>query len=225
MNHRFLGVLSLTCLFFTVAWLALLIAGLAGAGSLESFELVLAYVSRLNALFYLTYLNAALVTLSAAALFAGLYAFYRQSTPGWAEIGFAFVPVYATLNLVVYLSQVTVVPALLELRADAGMQAMAEFLLRQAIQQWPASGIAALNGMAYAILGVPSIIFGMQMLRAGKSLAVGGVMLVLNAVACLIGFAGAVMLNDLLSLGTLLGGVFFLLALIFISVGYWSMKA
>ena len=36
----------------------------------------------------------------------------------------------------------------------------------------------------------------------------------------ILGFAGAVTQNTLLNLGTLIGGVCFLLALIFVSIGY-----
>lgn len=219
MSNRFLASLALLCLLFTVLWLALLVAGLANAGPLTGIEQVLAYVARQDALFTLTYLNAALVTLSAAALFAGLYAAYRRQIPGWAEIGFVFVPVYATINLAVYLSQVTLLPGLLALRLDPAYRDMAEFLLRQAIQQWPASAVAQFNSLAYALLGIPSLIFAAPLLRRGGILRLGGVLLALNALACILGFAGSLARNELLSLGTLAGGVLFLLALICIAVG------
>jgi hypothetical protein len=224
MSNRFLASLALLCLLFTVLWLALLIAGLASAGPLTSFEQVLAYAARQDALFTLTYLNAALVTLSATALFAGLFAAHRRQIPGWAEVGLVFVPIYAAINLVVYLSQVTLVPGLLALRLDPAYRDVAEFLLRQAIQQWPASAVAQFNSLAYALLAIPSLIFAAPLLRLGGVLRLGGLWLALSAIASILGFAGALVHSELLGLGTLLGGVFFLLALICLAVGYFRRR-
>jgi len=75
------------------------------------------------------------------------------------------------MNLAVYLSQVTVVPRLFQLQATPEYQALSQFLLRQAIQQWPDSMVSIVNNLAYAILGVPSIIFGVLMLIVRSFLA------------------------------------------------------
>ncbi len=68
-------------------------------------------------------------------------------------------------NLFVYLSQVTVVPSLIALRQQPEYQAAVDVLLRQVIQQWPESGAAFFNGLAYAMLGIPSLVFGALMFR------------------------------------------------------------
>jgi hypothetical protein len=209
-----LGYLSLITLIVTAIWLVLLIAGMAGAGPLDTFEHVLAYVSRLDALFYLTYLNAGLIVVAATALFCDLYRRYHEAAPDWALVGLVFVPVYAALNLFVYLSQVSVVPSLVALRQQPEYHAAADLLLRQMIQQWPESGVAFFNDLAYAVLGIPSIIFGLLMFREKSPLKAAGALRALNGVACILGVVGSLMHSALLSLGTVAGGVLFLLALV-----------
>ena len=222
MNARACAVLSLLTLLGTVLWLVLMIAG--GVPP-ATFEGVLAKVSRLDALFYLTYLNAAfLVTIPATLLMAALYPMCRPYLPEWAALdGLVFVPVYSVLNLFAYLSQVTLVPLLVELHQQAVYQAAAEMLLRLAIQELPGSMVAFFNGLAYGILGIPSIIFGLGLYRkGGRAFRSGGILLALNGAACILGVAGALLQNALLGLGTMAGGALFLLALIPLAWGFFS---
>lgn len=214
MQPKLLGVLSLVTLVLTILWLGFLLAGMAAAGPLESFDQILAHVNKLDVLFYLTYANAALITLSAMMLFTALYVQYKPMEPEWSAIGVMFVPVYGVMNLIVYLSQVTVVPRLLALQALPEYQALSRFLLRQVIQQWPDSTISIVNNLAYAILGVPSIIFGILMFKSTPALRLGGALLVLNGIASIAGFIGIVAQSTWLSQGSLVGGVLFLLALV-----------
>lgn len=213
MQTRLLGVLSLILLALTILWLVFLVVGLAAAGPLDTFEQVLAHVNKLDVVFYLAYANAALITVSAVMLFAALYFHYKPIAPEWSAIGATFVPIYGTMNLIVYLSQVTVVPRLLRLQVLPEYQALSQFLLRQAIQQWPDSTISIVNNLAYAVLGVPSIVFGVLMLKSAPALRVGGALLVLNGLACIAGFIGIAAQSTWLSQGSLVGGVLFLLAL------------
>jgi hypothetical protein len=208
-----LGYLSLITLVLTVTWLVLLIASVSTARPLDTFDRVLAYVTRLDALFYLSYINSALIIVPAAMLFCELYHRYREAAPYGALVGLIFVPVYAALNLFAYLSQITVVPGLLALRQQPEYQAAADVLLRQMIQQWPESGVAFFNGLAYAVLGIPSIIFGVLMFKQTPILKWAGVLLALNGAACILGVIGILTHSDL-SVGTPAGGVLFLLALI-----------
>ncbi|MEW6405120.1 MAG: hypothetical protein AB1649_25270 [Chloroflexota bacterium] len=220
MQTKSLGILSLVCLTFTIIWLIFLIAGTGSAGPLETFEQVLAYTARLDGVFYLTYVNAALVTVSAVMLLAALYLYYSPIVPGWSVIGAAFVPIYGAMNLVVYLSQITLVPRLLQLQAMPEYQALSQFLLRQAIQQWPDSAVSIVNNLAYAVLGVPSIIFGVLMGKSAPVLRLGGILLALNGLACIGGFIGIAIQSAGLSQGSLIGGMLFLLALVPMSWGF-----
>jgi hypothetical protein len=214
MQTKLLGVLSFTCLIITILWLVLFVAGMADAGPLDTFQRVLAHVNKAGILFYLTYANAALITVNAVMLFAALYIHYKPLAPEWSAIGVLFVPIYGALNLIAYLSQITLVPRLLQLQALHEYQAFSQFLLRQAIQQWSDSTISIINNLAYAVLGVPSIIFGILMLNSAPALRLSGVLLVLNGLACIAGFIGIAAQNTWLSQGSLIGGVLFLLALV-----------
>ena len=220
MQNKQLGILSLICLVVTILWLVFMIIGMASAGALETFEQVLGNVSKVDLIFYLTYVNAALITVVAVMLFAGLYLYYKSAAPVWAFLGVIFIPIYGTMNLFVYLSQITVIPQLLKLQAMPEYTVLAQFLLRQVIQKWPDSAVSIINNLAYAVLGVPSVIFGVLMLRSVPVLRMGGILLALSGLASLVGFGGIVAQSVWFNKGSLIGGVLFLLALVCISWGY-----
>jgi hypothetical protein len=214
MQTKLLGVLSLILLVLTILWLVFLIVGLSAAGPLDTFEKVLAHVNKLNVVFYLTYTNAALITVNAVMLFVALYLHYKTIAPEWSAIGATFVPIYGAMNMIVYLSQVTVVPRLLQLQDIPEYQAVSQFLLRQAIQQWPESAASIVNNLAYAVLGVPSIIFGILMLKSAHALRLGGFLLGLSGIASIAGIIGIAAQSTWLGQGSMIGGVLFLLALV-----------
>jgi hypothetical protein len=211
---RLLGAVGLTCLIVTLVWLALFVYTTAARGTVETFEEALASVAQLDALEVLTYVNATLVTLSATMLFAGLYVLCREEAPLWAAMAASFVPVYGVLNTFVYLSQVTIVPRLAALRPAS------DVLLGQMVQAWPGSAVNILNNLGYAALGIPSIIFGLLLPRIGASLRWGGVLLALSGVASIIGFVGVAAQSQALGLGSIVGGVLFLAALVPLTVSW-----
>ncbi len=219
MRTRVIGVFALMSLLLTALWLILLIVTLASAGTFETFEQQVDYLARQGALFYFTYLNATLLTIVVAMLFVGLYLVVRPIHPVWAAMGVVWVPVYALLNLFAYLSQVTIVPGLLAVR---GVQdaAMVDVLLRQAVPQWSGSAVWALNNLGYAVLGIPSIIFGALLLYRPGALRWAGVLLALSGIASIVGFGGIIAASATASLGSIAGEVLFLVALIPLSIGF-----
>ncbi len=219
---RLVAVLTLACMILTILWLGLLAADMAAAGPMETFDQVAAHASRLHGLFYATYLNAALLTLTAVAFFAALHAWLKPTAPDWALIGLVFVPVYGVINLVVYLSQVTLIPALLTLRPDPQTTVMADALLRLTLQAWPGSTIAFFNGLAYGILAIPSILYGALLWRHSGALRWGGLLLALNGAACILGVVGSLTGSALLSGGVMVGGILFLAAMFPLARGFWK---
>ena len=217
MNTKVLGWLALITLLFSVLWLALLIADMATAGPLDSFEQILAHAGG-GPLYYLTYLNAALVTLSATAFFAALYRFVQRSTPLGSLVGLMFLPAYTAINLFVYLSQITIVPNLIGASKEPGLEPAASLMLSQLIQAWPESGAAFFNNLAYALLGIPSILFGMVLWRSSRALRWGGLLLVLNGIACIVGVVGMLLGSRFLAGGSVVGGVLFIIALPLVAV-------
>jgi hypothetical protein len=215
MNPKELGTLALICLLGALLWLALMIAGMASAGPLDTFEQVVAHVSKLGALFYAAYLNAAfLVTIPAILFMTALGRYCRSVSRSAVSLGAAFIPIYGMLNLVCYLSQVVVVPMLVELRQVEGQRALSDALLRVMIHQWPYSGVAFFNALAYGLLGIPSIIFGVAMTRHREPEKLGGILLALSGVAGILSVVGMLLHSKALSFAVVIGGVLYVLALV-----------
>ena len=220
MKTKFIGVAALITFLFTAVWLILLIWDQAAAGPLETIEQVVAYLSSRDWRYTLTYLNAAAVTLSATVLMSLLYLFCREAAPEWALIGFAFVPVYCTLNLVTYLSQIIIVPALINYLGSVMDDRLIHLLLAQLIQIWPDSAVGFFNGLAYALLGIPSIIYGLILMRGSRLMKIAGWLLALNGLACILGIIGYLTGSALLAAGITIGGSLFLLALLPLSLSF-----
>lgn len=220
MNRRTVGWIAMTTLASTLTWLALVIYDTARSGPVQDMQAALAYVQNPDWVYYLNYANAALITLAATMLFAGLYYLLKPSIPLGATIAFAFVPVYSALNLFCYLSQITILPRLTPLLADPDYSRTAELLVSQMAQIWPGSLVAVVNALAYAVLAVPSLVFGLELYRTPGMLRIGGPALAISGAASLLGFLGYLLQNAVLSFGVVLGGGLFALALIPISLAF-----
>jgi hypothetical protein len=211
-RNALLGTVALICLIFTAVWVLLLIYQASTLGGPETADQAVAYVARLAPLFYVTYGNAAMISLSATMLFAGLYIMLRADAPLWAAMGVAFVPAYSLLTLFAYVSQITIVPRLVALQPGS------DALLAQMVQAWPGSAVNVLNNLGYAVLGIPSIVLGALLAMRDVSLRLAGILLALSGIASLIGMGGIVVQNAVLSGGSIAGGLLFLTALIPLSV-------
>jgi hypothetical protein len=77
-----------------------------------------------------------------------------------------------------------------------------------------------LNNLAYAVLGVPSVIFGMLLLNHRAPAQAAGGLLALNGIACIVGLVGVLFKLPWLNLGSLVGGVLFLLSLILLAMAF-----
>jgi hypothetical protein len=214
MKTKGLGWISLVTLFSITLWFILLIWDMATAGPLESIEQVLAHAGKGNWKFTVTYLNAGWFTICVIALMGGLFGYCRPFNYEWSLVGLVFVPVYGSLNLLCYLSQITLVPALIESTSDPVFSDTSIFLLKHTLQILPGSTVGFFNGLAYAILGIPSIIFGWTLSTDGsRPLQISGWLLTLNGMLCFIGVVGNSIEHEILTLGTVIGGVLFWLAL------------
>lgn len=157
------------------------------------------------------------------ALFAALYAYFRPAAPARSAVGIVFVPVYCAFNLFVYASQITVVPQVAGLQALPGAGGAAAFFMGQMVQAWPGSAMGIVNGLAYAVLGIPSIILGLLLWGGNGLMRVAGVLLILNAIACLAGPLGRIAGIPVLELGTMMGRCLLLMSLAPLSVAVLRM--
>jgi hypothetical protein len=214
MNKKLIGIFAWISFVFVTLWIALFIISAATYGPTKTFEQALGFVSRLDVLFYLTYLNATIFTLLAVMLMAGLYLICKTTHPTWSIMGAALIPIYGIMNVFAYFSQIVLMPVLIPLREISNFQTAVDVWLRVSIQTLPGSAMNTINNLAYAILGIPSIIFGVILYQQIKSLRIPGILLGLNGIACIIGVVGILMDNAILSWGSVIGGVLWWAALL-----------
>jgi len=214
MKTNKLWVSGLLCLLFTVLWLILMILSVSMTGPVNSFEQAVSSVVDTGILFQLSYINAVFVTITTTIFFVFLYNYCNSLDKDWSLIGFIFIPVYCILNLIVYFSQITVIPRLIALMNEPKYSEAYQVILGQFIQGWSGSAVSVFNQLAYAILGIPSIIFGVLLIKSNRLSTLGGRLLTLNGISCIIGVIGTVANNRVLAIGSVVGGALFLFALI-----------
>ncbi len=160
------------------------------------------YAREQNPVFVLNYLNAGLFTALVIVLFGCLYLLVKNEYPVLALVGLLFIPVYGTLNLLVYLGQVTILP--LVANGSASQEAALQWM-----QLYPGSPIGMVNGLAYALLGISSVLYALTIIGRGKMGQITAWLLIVNTVLCLLGPIGVMTGNSLLTLGTVAGGIVF----------------
>jgi hypothetical protein len=220
MKTRSLGMLTIAVVVTTAIWALLLIMSQLSAPPANTLHEKIVSLKEAGFVYYFNYFNAAFITLFDVAMFAGLYLYCRNYDPFWASIGVTFVPIYGLGNLIAYLSQIFVIPDLIELYQDPGTAQIAQILLGFSIQDWTGSAIQALNGLSYAVLGIPSIIFAVIMYRREYSLRIGSVLLALSGGLSFLAFIGLAVSSATLANATLLSGFVFLMALVQIGLHF-----
>lgn len=216
MKTKTFGMVSLFCLIVALLWVVFMVLSMTRIGPIDTLEQSINSVSNPDWLFYLTYLNGVITTILVTILFVCLYLYCKTSEPELSLIGLVFVPVYCVLNSFCYLSQITIVPQLYHYYTVDAYHDEAEILLSQMIQGWQGSAAWIFNNFAYAILGISSIALGLALLKQSKFAKVSGAFLILNATACIVGFAGIVAGNRIIGMGSAIGGVLFIIALVFL---------
>ena len=221
MRVKLFGVVTLLTLFFTVLWIVFMGIDLDSTGLLESLEQAVDYGTHPGVLFYLTYINAVIFTILATMLFAGLYLELKSSNPELSIIGIIFVPIYAIFNLFSYFSQISILPILTSNQTMLDNDVY-KIITGFMVQAWPGSGIAVFNNLAYALLGIPSIAFGLILIKKRRYAKISGLFLIASAITSIIGIVGIVMQNKVIGMGSAAGGVLFIFALIFLSLMFFK---
>jgi hypothetical protein len=221
-HQRPLAWLTLAVIATTTLWVILVIVGQATAEPVQTLTEKAATLMPLGPLFYVTYLNAALITLLDAALFALLYLLCRDEAPAASLVGLVCVPMYGLSNLIAYLSQIILVPHLLRLYQAPETTQIARALLGLSLQDWPGSAVSALNLGAYALLGIPSILYAVPLASRLPGLRLGAGLLTLSGVLSLLAFAGVIVGSAVLQALTLVSGFIFLAALIMMDVRFFQ---
>ncbi len=206
-------ILTITALL-TALWATLFIYTTAASPAIQTLTDQISAIESQGAWFIFNYLNASLLTLAITASLASLYTYCRDSDLLWANIALVFVPIYAACNLVAYLSQVFVVPGLIQMAHEPQTAATAEILLRLTVHTWPGSFVEFLNGLAYAVLGIPSIILSILLARISKTMQTGSWVFALSGLFSIIALFGIGLSIPLLKYFSPLGGFLALTGLI-----------
>jgi hypothetical protein len=201
-------VTSLILLFQTVIWLVFTGFSMSQVESSWTYNDYVSWAANPDIFFIGNYINATLLTITAVALYAFLYGFLKNKYENYAMLGLVFIPIYGVLNIVCYSIQISIVPLIASNSLDSPDKI---YFASQFIQAYSKSIIGFMNGMAYAILGIPSIIYGILMYKEFKKLS--GVLILLNGISCIIGIIGYIVNNSILATGIMIGGILFLGAL------------
>ncbi len=225
MKPRQISIVSIVLAVLTGIWIVCMILLVKQSGTvIATFEDAFNFVKDPGGLFYITYLNVVVLTIVDVVLFGMLYLYFKSAFPVLSLSGILFVPVYAAYNLFVYISQVSVVQKIITVYDGQVSDEFMEVILGQFIQLWEHSTIGFINNYAYAILGIPSVLFGIAIYRMKPvvwSSKLTGLLLILNALACFSGIVGIIAGNQTLAYGSAIGGGFFFLSLIGMSIVFW----
>lgn len=220
MKPRNLATLTIIVVVLTVIWMILLLANELTAGSITSLDGRIAAIEDRPTLFALNYINAGVLTLACVAMLGGYYVYCRQDNPLWALIAVLFVPIYGTFNALVYFFQVFAVPQVLALYHNPQTAALGDTWLRLALHTWPGSAAGFVNALAYAILAIPSIIFGVLLARGPYGSRLGGWLLAASGLLSVIALVGFGTGSEILAFVSPVSGLVFLLALLALSVHF-----
>ena len=217
MKNKNIGLLGLAVAVTTVLWIVLLIFTESTTSTIENMDTKVMLIKSELFLYKMSYLNAGLLTFLNIMFMSALYLYCKDKNDFWSTLGFAFIPIYGTTNLFAYLSQVFLIPDILELYISPATHSFAKLLLNLTIHTWAGSLVEAFNGMAYALIGIPSIIFPLIGMRKTGLLAVGGYLLMASGILSILAFLGILISAGFLILLSVAGGVIFLISLILIS--------
>jgi hypothetical protein len=235
MKPRQISITSLILALLTGIWIICMVLLVQRHGTvIATFEEAYEFVKDPGALFYLTYWNVVVLTILDVVLFGMLYLYFKSEYPVLSLCGLLFVPVYAAYNGFVYVSQVSVVQQIISVYDGVVGDEIMNVFLGQFLQLWEHSTAAFLNNYAYAILGIPSFLFGIALFRikpgsdrpggAGHTAwsKITGISLMLSALACLLGMIGILTKNQVLASGSAVGGGLFFLSLTGMAIVFWK---
>lgn len=178
----------------------------------------LKWISSPSLSFTLTYINATLLTIIDVILFYFLYSYVKIFNKTFAQLGLMFIPIYGVLNIVCYSIQITTVPTIAKIALESGN---IDFAI-QLIQAKTDTLIGYLNGLAYTMLGIPSIIYGYLLFK--QRIKFSGFFLFASAIFDFFGITGYLIGNKTLAIGMILGGIAFTVSLICMVLEFKKLK-
>jgi hypothetical protein len=211
-------ITALGLFILCISWIVLGVISMSPVKSEWTNSDYLHWVSKPSLSFILTYINATLLTIIDIVLFYFLYSYLFHFNKNFAQLGLIFIPIYGVINIICYSVQITTVPSIAKIALESGH---IDFAI-QLVQAKNDSLIGYLNGLAYTILGIPSILYGYLLVK--QKIKFSGFFLIGSAIFDFIGITGYLIGNKTLSIGMILGGVAFTAALICIVIEFKKMS-
>jgi hypothetical protein len=202
------------CLSLLLTLLVVVITGMLASKGMPQSDLdYLKFASQPDVWYKAYYINAMMLTLLIIVLFTLLFSYLSEINKTSALLGMVFIPVYGAINLVCYSIQITVVPSIAAHALSTSASTSGDvWFAAQFIMTNTHSVVGFIYGLAYSMLGIPSVIFGYMLMRNTKKLS--GILLIIHGLLYFIGFTGFLMQNAALSAGINLGAIVFLINLI-----------
>jgi hypothetical protein len=177
------------------------------------------FLTDTSLIYQLNYVIATLMTFFTVAMFSALYLEAKEELPLESHIGILFVPMYAVTNIIVYGSQIRIVPEIIK-NLEMGNNMILDHWVFQMLQSVHGSIFNIVNAFAYAVLGIPCIFFAFSLYKKNRMGKIAAILLILTAIASFIGFIGANIYSATLVEGIRISGFIFIAAVLFIFMHY-----
>lgn len=208
---RKIRITGLILFILTLLWVILMIFSTSAIEPGWSPVDYVEWASQPSLSYRLNYINVSVLTLGVVYLFVLLHKLLKKRHQIAALFGLIFIPIYGVMNLIAYSLQITFVPSMAQ---TALTQPDSIPRVAQWIQANPNSVVGFINGLAYAVLAIPSIIYGYLLVLDRRKYS--GVTLIISGLLSIIGILGIILDSKVLSMGIMAGGFLFLLSLGFI---------
>ncbi|MCG8569252.1 MAG: DUF4386 family protein [Spirochaetes bacterium] len=214
---KFSSLLCLITFIFLIFWIVLLVLSYSDIDPNWDNIDYIKWVANPDIFFLLSYINATVFTILDVIIFTCLFIYLKNKNYKIsALLGFVFIPIYGVFNLIAYSSQVTILPFIAQYYLSLPENSVFEFIVTQFMHTNDKSMIAFLNGWAYTILGIPSIIYGFLIIKINIFGKIAGIILIISGLFSFLGFIGGYINNDILSTGVLLSGMIFTFSILFL---------
>jgi hypothetical protein len=224
-SNKQLGLLILLDLVLVSFWaLTMILDMVIGNMKTDTIEDAFTWVTNPSALFYLTYFNVTLLTFLGIIIFTGFFLYFNKNRTIWHWFALAVIPIYGLMNIFAYGSQITIIPYLNQFLSLPEYESLAKFVIIMFIQAYPGTIVSIINLSAYGILAIPSVVFGWELYKeSNKFRKIGGLLLILCAVPCVLSITFLLFLNaELAGIFSVIGGFLTLGAYFPLSYGFLS---
>lgn len=206
-----------------IAWGIVSPISIAEISGFQSRNEFINFLSDTTLVYQLNYVLATLMTFFTVAMFSALYLDAKSTLPLESNIGILFVPIYAIANIIVYGSQISIVPEIIK-NLELSNNMILDHWVFQLIQSVHGSIFNIVNSFAYAVLGIPCICFAISLYRKNRMGKIAAILLVLTAVSSVLGFIGANIYSETLIEGMRASSFIFIMAVLFIFLHYIEME-